>query len=162
MNSFDSISTLTPEELERAERLRNAVGVAVRAVRAAPHPLPQGQIETLGFLVRDGEHSIAALARRRGVRHQSMSSAVAELEAGGLVERRPDPADARGLLIAATDAGVAAIEEERRLRAGTIALAIREALDEREREVLDRLPGLLERIAAAVTARDADAATQAD
>ncbi|MDN3480028.1 helix-turn-helix domain-containing protein, partial [Curtobacterium sp. APC 4022] len=76
--------------LDDADALRRAIGDSTRAVRRT-ETTPEGQVETLGFLARDGAQSIAALARLRRVRHQSMRVTVADLEAQGLVERSPDP-----------------------------------------------------------------------
>ncbi|GGF14605.1 MarR family winged helix-turn-helix transcriptional regulator [Williamsia phyllosphaerae] len=132
-------------ELDTAERLRHAVGAFVRAVRSVSDAVGAGQIETLGLLERGGEQSIADLARRRGVRHQTMSATVAELESAGLLTRAPDPSDGRGVLIHLTDTGLETVAMERRARSGTIADAMR-SLDERQRMVLDDMPGVLDQL----------------
>lgn len=135
--------------LEDANELRRAIGESVRAVRRT-ETTPDGQIETLGFLVRDGAHSIAALARLRRVRHQTMSATVAELEARGLVVRRPDPEDARGVLVALTESGVAMIAESRQRRSSRVLEAAERALTAEERAVLARAAGVLDKLSAAL------------
>ncbi len=58
---------------------------------------------------------VAELSRRAGVTKQSMSEAVANLEARGLVERRPDPADGRAKLVVLTEEGQRALREGRKV-----------------------------------------------
>jgi DNA-binding MarR family transcriptional regulator len=48
------------------------------------------------------------LARRAGMTKQAMGELIADLEAKGYVERRPDPADGRAALLVPTDRGRAA------------------------------------------------------
>jgi DNA-binding MarR family transcriptional regulator len=143
---------MTEFNLETADRLRRAVGDIVRSIQET-ETTPGGQIETLGFLVRDGAQSIAELARRRRIRHQSMSGTVAELEARGWVTRSPDPADRRSVVVAATDAGTAAIDESRSSRSGTILRAAEEGLTAEERTVLARVPELFDKLGATIAAR---------
>lgn len=135
--------------LDDAEALRGAIGEAVRAIRRSEN-LPQGQLETLGHLVRDGPVSIAELARLRRVRHQSMRVTVADLEAEGLVERSPNPQDARGVLIAPTPAGTRTIDELRWRRSTVILAAAEAALSADERAVLARMAGVLDKLTAAM------------
>ncbi|MCS5733754.1 MarR family winged helix-turn-helix transcriptional regulator [Herbiconiux daphne] len=131
--------------LETADRLRRSVGDLVRAVQQI-EGIPGGQIETLGFLFRDGPQSIAQLARRRRIRHQSMSSTVAELETQGLVTRSPDPADGRGVLIELTGPGSEAIRESRRRRSTLLLDAAEKALTADERSHLAQTAELFEKL----------------
>lgn len=134
---------------EDAEALRASIGDAVRAIRRSEN-LPEGQIETLGHLVRDGAGSIAALARLRRVRHQSMRVTVAELEAQGLVQRSPDPRDRRGVLIEPTSVGTRMIDELRRRRSNAILTAAEAVLSADERAVLARTVGILNKLTSAM------------
>ncbi|WP_018177636.1 MarR family winged helix-turn-helix transcriptional regulator [Jongsikchunia kroppenstedtii] len=59
---------------------------------------------TLGAVAHESL-SVAAIARRRGMRRQSANESVAHLEAAGLVRREPDPADARAPLVHLTEEG---------------------------------------------------------
>lgn len=135
--------------LDDANELRRAIGESVRAIRRS-EPTPEGQIEALGFLARDGAHSIAALARLRRVRHQSMSATVAELEAQGLVERSPDPADARGVRVELTQAGAAMIAESRVRRSTRILEAANAVLTPEERRTLAAASVALDKLTAAL------------
>jgi len=50
------------------------------------------------------------LARRAGITKQSMSELIHQLEASGIVERRPDPADGRAKIVFFSKAGLAWLE----------------------------------------------------
>ncbi|WP_306210149.1 MarR family winged helix-turn-helix transcriptional regulator [Actinoplanes sp. RD1] len=130
-----------------AERLRQAVGRFVRTTRAHADTLPPTRAEALGVLHREGPRTIAALAARRGVRHQSMSRTVGELATLGLVRREPDPADGRASLISLTTAGAAALDADRQARREWLADAIATRLTPAERELLSAVPALLDRLA---------------
>lgn len=137
-------------DLESADRLRRAVGDIVRAVRAVTDTAREHEIETLGYLMRGGPQSIAALARLRRIRHQSMSATVADLVARGLVERSADPSDARGVLIALTSAGSRVVAESRETRAALLLDVAEAQLDEAERALLAQVAPLLDRLTAAL------------
>ncbi|AMM19322.1 hypothetical protein AX769_03230 [Frondihabitans sp. PAMC 28766] len=137
--------------LDDANELRRAIGESVRAIRRS-EPTPEGQIEALGFLARDGAQSIAALARLRRVRHQSMSATVADLEAQGLVERAADPSDARGVLVSLTVAGSEMIAESRIRRSGRILEAANRVLSPAERATLATAAVALDKLCAALLA----------
>jgi DNA-binding MarR family transcriptional regulator len=80
----------------------------------------------LGAL-RDGPATIAAVARRRGLRRQSARESVERLERAGLVARAPNPADARAPLFALTAAGhdaLTRIEPRRAAWARDLAAAL--------------------------------------
>lgn len=59
----------------------------------------------------EGPLSQRELADRCRVQAQTMSRIVARLERSGLVDRHPDPADARRLLVSRTEAGGRALQE---------------------------------------------------
>jgi DNA-binding MarR family transcriptional regulator len=108
--------------LNRLDRVSNA------AIEAwlGEHGLSRGEFDVLATLRRGGEpYTLAptALARWMMLSSAAMTNRVDRLEAAGLVERRPDPGDRRGVLVALTpdgkrvvDAAVADhVENERRL-----------------------------------------------
>ncbi|WP_181431180.1 MarR family winged helix-turn-helix transcriptional regulator [Curtobacterium sp. MCBD17_021] len=140
---------LRPFTLDDANALRRAICDSTRAVRRSETE-PEGQVEVLGFLVRDGAQSIAGLARLRRVRHQTMRVTVADLEAQGLVERTPDPADARGVLISLTDAGRVTIEELRTRRSERVLAAAERVLTPEERAVLADAADVIVKLTAAL------------
>jgi DNA-binding MarR family transcriptional regulator len=104
--------------------------------------------------MREGPLTVAELASRRRVRHQSMQTAVAELERSGLVTRGPDPRDQRARLVTLSPEGLSTLRRELDRRSAVIAAAISAELDDEEREVLDRVPELLQRLAARVSSSE--------
>jgi DNA-binding MarR family transcriptional regulator len=133
---------------EIAEELRVAIGRLVRATRAHADTLSPARAGAMGYLSREGPQTIAWLAGRQGVRHQSMSRVVAELESLGHVTRSPNPSDARGFVISLTAAGAAALDADRAARRSWLAQAVETRLTPAERAILPAVPPLLERLAA--------------
>ncbi|WP_328957259.1 MarR family winged helix-turn-helix transcriptional regulator [Kitasatospora purpeofusca] len=135
-----------PETLELAADLRSAIGELVRALRP-DDTLPQNQAGVLGVLVRDDRAcTVAELAVRQRVRHQSMARTVALLTEAGLVTQQPHTTDRRKLLVTATEAGSAALHEQRARREARIASAIEARLTSDERETLRTAVALLRRL----------------
>lgn len=52
-----------------------------------------------------GPHTVRALAQRLGVGKPAIVRAIDTLQDGGLVDRRPDPADRRNIFVVGTEAG---------------------------------------------------------
>ena len=89
-----------------ASELRLVLGQLVRRLRAENNfSISQGAV--LARLDREGPLTTSALAAAERVRPQSMAHTVAELQAAGLVARRPHPLDRRQILIELTDRGTA-------------------------------------------------------
>lgn len=102
----------------------------------------------MGLLDREGDASTASLAQWRGVRHQSQSRAVADLQARGYVARRDDPQDRRGFLVTLTEQGRAALDRDREARREWVAEALDALLSADERAQLSAVPQLLDRLSA--------------
>ena len=128
-----------------AEDLRTAVGDFVRRMRAAD-AMPPGQAAVLGHLDRSGPLPITELARREHVRHQSMTRTVGLLAEQGLIALAADEADRRRVLATITAPGADRLRTERERRTAGIARAIREDLDPAEREILARIPAILQKL----------------
>ncbi|MEC4611804.1 MarR family winged helix-turn-helix transcriptional regulator [Tsukamurella tyrosinosolvens] len=62
-------------------------------------------------LLSDGAATVADIARRRGLRRQSVRETVERLERDVLVAREPNPADRRAPLVALTARGRAALRD---------------------------------------------------
>lgn len=133
-------------DLDFADRLRHSTGAFTRRVLAAAQVGDAAEIDVLAYLRRDGAMTIAELARRRGIRHQSMSAIVAVAHSRGLIEKAPDATDARRVLIYLTDAGIERVDRSRATRAAAIEKAAHVVLSEDERIVLEQLPDLLDRL----------------
>jgi DNA-binding MarR family transcriptional regulator len=130
---------------EIASELRVVLGQLMRRLRAE-HSFPLSHGTVLGRLDRDGPQSVSDLAGAERMRPQSMAQTVADLEAQGLVERRPDPADRRRALVALTAEGRAALLQDRGRREGWLAGAIAERLSPAEQDVLREAVELLRRL----------------
>lgn len=138
-----------------AEDLRQAIGALVRVVRVADAMSP-GHAAILGYLDRDGPQTIAELAHRRTVTHQSAAKSVKELLDVGLVRAEPHPVDRRKRLLYITDDGVTRLSQERALRASSLGDAICGALTVGEQErIRDCIP-LLDRLTVYLSAHGGD------
>lgn len=67
-----------------------------------------------------GPRSVTALGAVLGVTQQAASKQVADLETRGLVDRRPDPHDARARLVSLTRRGWRAVDSARAARAAIV------------------------------------------
>jgi len=129
-----------------ASELRIVLGQMLRRARSEQR-LPVPHAAVLGRIDRDGTRSISDLAAAERVRPQSMAQTVGELEADGLVRRRPDPTDARRILIELTPAGVSTLAADRAEREGWLATAIERDLTAHDRDVLRQAIDLMRRLA---------------
>jgi DNA-binding MarR family transcriptional regulator len=129
-----------------ASELRMVLGHLMRRLRVE-HRFSISQGAVLGRLDREGTKSIGDLAVAERVRPQSMTQTISDLEADGLIARRPDPADGRRTLVELTAQGRQTLEDDRRQREGWLARAIAEDLSAQERKVLDQAVSLLRRLA---------------
>ena len=129
-----------------ASELRFVLGQLIRRLRAE-HRFPLSHGAVLGRLDREGPQSVSDLATSERMRQQSMAQTVGELEADGLVGRRPDPEDRRRVLVSLTDKGLAALQADRRQREGWLASAIADDLSAEEQAVLRDAVDLLRRLA---------------
>lgn len=129
-----------------ASELRLVLGQLIRRLRAE-HRFPLPQATVLGRLDRCGPASTSELAVAERMRPQSMAQTVSELEAEGLVVRRPDPDDRRRALVELTESGRSALEADRRARVGWLAEAVEQDLAPGEQRTLWEAIGLLRKMA---------------
>ena len=129
-----------------AHELRETLGPA--------HPAPAGragpavpQLAVLGRLDREGPASVSDLAAAERMRPQSMAQTVRDLEAAGLVSRRPDPDDGRRVLRRADRSGLETLNATRARREGWLTQTLDRELGAGEREQLRRALALLGRVA---------------
>jgi DNA-binding MarR family transcriptional regulator len=93
-------------DTEVAARLRLAIGRLARRIRLdTEYGLPPLQHAALATIEVYGPIRLGELAQREGVTAPTMSRVLASLDERGLVARRPDPDDARSVLLSLTDAG---------------------------------------------------------
>jgi len=103
--------------------------------RVERHDLSRTAASLLSRLRDGGPQRITALADGEAVAQPTMTTLVGRLERSGLVERRPDPADARAVLVTITSEGVERLLAIRDARAAAMDARLA-ALDPAEREVL--------------------------
>lgn len=109
--------------------------------------LTPSQAAALLRLERGGPAPVSELARAEGVRHQSMRTTVAALEAAGHVERRADPNDGRQTIVSLTDSSLRWIEQGRAARQDWLTRSIASKLTVEERHTLAEAIVLLTRVA---------------
>jgi len=103
------------------------------------------KLSVLSRLGRQGPMSPTELARGEGVRLQSLTRLIAELEADGWVHRSADPADGRRALLALTRQGMAGLRAA--VEAAEQAMASHlQALPADDLAVLQRACGLLDQL----------------
>ncbi|QGK71806.1 MarR family transcriptional regulator [Allosaccharopolyspora coralli] len=118
----------TPEECAGLLRpLRSLVGLRT-AVAHWPDqgPLPVAAGGLLAELVHRGECRVSELAHRRLTDVSVVSRQLSQLEAAGLVTRRPDPYDRRVCLVAANADGAAELRRLDRSKAEWLSHALRD------------------------------------
>jgi DNA-binding MarR family transcriptional regulator len=129
-----------------ATELRAVLGQLLRRLRTDA-ARPTSQLSVLSRLDRGGPQTTSGLAAAEHMRPQSMAEIVAELQADGLVERTPDAADRRQLLVELTQVGRDFIRRERRRREDWLSQAIAEEFTPREQAALAEAVALLRRLA---------------
>ncbi len=139
-------STRAPDTALLASDLRVVLGQVIRRLRAE-HRFSLAHGAVLGRLDREGSRSVSELAAAERIRPQSMAQTVSELEAEGLVTRRPDPGDRRRSIVELTDRGQTVLEADRREREGWLAEAIAGGLTPEEQRTLAAAVQLLRRLA---------------
>jgi MarR family transcriptional regulator, lower aerobic nicotinate degradation pathway regulator len=143
-----AVEELLGWHLKRAEQ---AV-MARKAELLRPLDLTVAQYCALAFLLGDASKSCTRLARESLVTSQTMTGIVQNLEAKGLVERRPSPDHGRVHLVSLTPSGL-----ELTLRAERVIVAVEDdllgALSTRNGELL---AGLLNRITEAAAQAGAE------
>lgn len=106
------------DSLEVATALHRAAIRLLRAVRVADDEtgVSAPKLSALSVLTFGGPSSLSALAKAEQVTSATMSKLVSDLEAEGLVAKRADREDRRGVRIEVTANGRALMEEGRKRR----------------------------------------------
>lgn len=131
-----------------AEDLRLLIGTLKRRLReqGQREDLPPSQVAVLLRLEKDGPATVSSLARSEGMRPQSMSSAIAALEAAGLVRGTPDPDDGRQTIMSLTDSCRERLRTGRAARQDWLSRTIAARLSAREQDDLAAAVKLLKRL----------------
>ena len=127
------------DSLEVATHLHRAAIRLLRMVRAADDEtgVSAPKLSALSVLTFGGPTSLSGLARAEQVTPATMSKLVSDLEAAGLVAKRADREDKRGVRIEVTSKGRALMEEGRKRRLALLHKRMAK-LSRDERALLDR------------------------
>ena len=115
--------TSPTQEVEAvADRLHSAALHLLRRLRTEDDALGVSppRLSALSVVVTAGPIGIGALAATEGVAAPTMTRLVDGLQRDGLVRRRPDPNDARGVLVEATATGRRVLTKGRQQRVRTL------------------------------------------
>jgi DNA-binding MarR family transcriptional regulator len=141
-----------PDVHEVAGAIRVSIGLLLRRMRQAPADgeLTLPESSALTRLDRGGPATSSALARLEQISPQSMGATLSALEARGLVERHPDPADGRRVVISLSEAGLQALRNKRNARVEQLARALSSGFTDSELQQLMAAAPLLERLAQSI------------
>lgn len=145
LSSVRLISVPDDRGLEQAAvELRSVLAALYRRIRQTKElgELTGPESSALSRLGHHGTMTAAELAKLERISPQSIGSTLQGLLAKGLVERSPDPADGRRLILALTAAGRDTLQSRRAVRTAQFGVALA-ALEPGEREaLLAALPAL--------------------
>ncbi len=136
-----------------ADEVAGALRVSISLLRRR---LRQVQVEgeltlpetsALVRLDRGGPTTPGELAKREQISPQSMGATLRILESRGLVERRPDEADGRRVVISLTGAGLETLRNRRNARVERMAEALSAEFTRAELQQLMAVAPLIERLA---------------
>src|SRR5262252_3921535 len=141
-----------PDVHDIAAALRVSVGMLLRRLRQVrpDDELSLPESSALARLDRVGPATPGALAKVEQISPQSMGATLAALEARGLIERRPDPADGRRVVLSVTDAGLELLRNKRGARTEQLAQALSAGFTAAELRQLAAAAPLLERLAQSI------------
>lgn len=136
MNDYDEVAELQVAVMRLARKLRTHTTSG----------LTPTQLSALGVVFREGPLTLGELANVEQVRAPSITRTVDLLAAAGLVQRQPNPRDARAVLVGVTPEGEQLVQEIRRARRSWLASQWAE-LTEAERDALRQAAPILRTLA---------------
>jgi DNA-binding MarR family transcriptional regulator len=141
-----------PDVRDIAAALRVSVGMLLRRLRQVrpDDELSLPESSALARLDRIGPATPGALAKVEQISPQSMGATLAALEARGLIDRRPDPADGRRVVLSVTEAGLELLRNKRGARTEQLAQALSAGFTPAELRELAAAAPLLERLAQSI------------
>lgn len=141
-----------PDVYDIAAALRVSVGMLLRRLRQVrpDDELTLPESSALARLDRAGPATPGALAKVEQISPQSMGATLAALEARGLIERHPDAADGRRVVLSVTEAGLGLLRNKRGARTEQLAQALSAGFTAAELRQLAATAPLLERLAQSI------------
>lgn len=137
----------TVDAMELAARLASISTVLQRHLSRVDtgEGLTRARLSALALLVLGGPRTLGDLASAEHVRPPTMTRLIHAMEADGLVSRRPNPDDARSVVLEATPKGVKQLQKGRARQIAPLAETISD-LDRAERLQLEEATDLLGRV----------------
>ncbi len=134
------------EDVARALLL--CMGLLRRRLRQVPvaDALTFPETAALGRLDRGGPAAAADLARQEQISPQSMGATLSEMEARGLVKRKPDPGDGRRILLSISATGRRELNRRRNARVEQIKKGLADFTESELAQLAVAAP-LIERLA---------------
>lgn len=140
---MSGVDTVDDELTELAVHLRIVVGRINRRIRIdGRESIPPLQLSALVTIDLHGPLRLSELARREAVTPPTMSRVLAALDEQGLVVRKPDPQDARGVLVRLSDEGARRLAEVRTQRTALVARRLARLDDAQRASVAAAMPAL--------------------
>jgi DNA-binding MarR family transcriptional regulator len=138
------VPTRTQVEQETVERLRVALGITARHLRAteAGQGLTPTELSILATISRSGSLRLTELAEIERVNPTMLSRIAGRLTEAGLISREADADDRRAARVEATAAGVALHERIRAQRRASLAAHLDDLPEDDVRALLAALPAL--------------------
>jgi len=140
------------EAEEVAAALYLSVGLFKRRLRQKPvdGELSLPESSALRRLERGGPATVTALAKAEQISVQSIGATLSALEARGLIQRDPDPADGRRSVMSVTEAGLATLNDKRNARIAQLARVLATEFTPAELGQLRAAVPLIERLAESI------------
>jgi DNA-binding MarR family transcriptional regulator len=143
-----------------ATELRRSITRMARLLGAS---IPKGELSpaklsALGILRRDGPMTASALSSRLGIRPQSLTRILADVERADLLTRTRDPRDTREHILTVTPRAVSLMRDEGVRRDKLMRQAIQRVLTPVEIDLLLLSAKLLNKLADGWSSADAEAA----
>lgn len=148
-----------PDSAHCAIRLRGAVTLLARRLRPSPQQggLSAAKLSAIGQLYRAGAMTPTDLAAREGVKLQSLTRLLAELEEDGWIARKAHASDGRQSLLSLTRTGSKRLAAAVHAGEASLAKVIGTTLGDHERAVLLEACTLIESISEVLAAETHDA-----
>jgi DNA-binding MarR family transcriptional regulator len=137
VNEHPQLRTQTTEAILTASRA--LLGVVARSVAPALEFVTLPHFRVLVVLTSAGPLRMGSLAERLGANPSTFSRSIDRMVAGGWVERSPSPDSRREVLINATEAGRALVDEVTERRRHAISDILSTMTPENQRLVLSAL-----------------------
>jgi DNA-binding MarR family transcriptional regulator len=133
---------------DQAAQLRKSVTMLSRRLRPAqlPDDLSLAKLSVLAQLYRQGPLTATELAQREGVKIQSLTRLLAELEDHGWLARKPHPSDGRQTRLSLTRQGIKRLCEATQPAEAALARVMAETLSTADRGVLARACALMDQL----------------